>query len=70
VHNVRALRVVRGFETLVELADAAAFSRTQLYAIMRRSCDPSIDRVEQLGAALQVSPATLLRRATRGFPLS
>jgi transcriptional regulator with XRE-family HTH domain len=37
-------------------------SRTQLYEIVQRGCDPSIDRVEQLAGAFGVSPSALLMR--------
>jgi hypothetical protein len=37
-------------------------SRTHLYEIVQRGCDPSIDRVEQLAGAFGVSPSALLMR--------
>ena len=68
--NVNAWRRRRGLVNLESLARAAAMSTTQLYAIVGARCDPSIDRVEDLGLALEVPPHRLLRAVDGGFSVS
>jgi hypothetical protein len=68
--NVAALCRARGFENLERLAVAAAISKSSIYEIVNATCDPSIDRVAQLGATCGVVPGWLLCDHAQRFPES
>ncbi|MCI8646447.1 MAG: helix-turn-helix transcriptional regulator [Firmicutes bacterium] len=58
-NNVSVLREIRKL-TLTEFANEIQISRSHLQSVLRYSCNPTLDTVEQVAKGLDVDPLTLL----------